>query len=65
MVHNLGTKAKINLDKINQSDIIQPMLKPHPFRILSDILHTIAMVLPMPIAKPIANLSSKFYYTNK
>ena len=42
-----------------------PMLKPHPLRILSDILHNIAMVLPMPIAKPIANLSSKFYYTTK
>ena len=40
-----------------------PMLKQHPLRFLSDILHNIAMVMPMPIAKPIAKLSAKFYYT--
>jgi hypothetical protein len=41
------------------------MIKKHPLRFLSDILHEIAMVLPLPIAKPIANLSSKFYYAKK
>jgi len=41
------------------------MLKQHPLRFLSDILHEIAMVLPLPIARPVANLSSKFYYCKK
>jgi hypothetical protein len=41
------------------------MLKKHPLRFISNILHEIAMLLPLPIAKPIANLSSKFYYTKK
>ena len=41
------------------------MLKQHPLRFISNILHEIAMVLPLPIARPIANLSSKFYYTKK
>jgi hypothetical protein len=40
-------------------------LQPHKFRAISNALHAIAMVLPMPIAKPIAKIASKFYYTNR
>jgi hypothetical protein len=41
------------------------MIKEHPLRFLSNILHEIAMVLPLPIARPVANLASRFYYIKK
>ena len=42
-------------------------LKRHPLRRLSDLLHNIAMLpfMPMLIARPLANLSSKYYYVAK
>jgi hypothetical protein len=38
-------------------------MRPHKLRFFSDFLHNLAMVLPLPIARPVAKLSSKFYYT--
>ena len=42
-------------------------LKPHPLRKFSDILFSLAMVpgLPLAISRPIARLSSRFYYVVK
>ena len=42
-------------------------LQRHPLRRLSDLLHNIAMLpfMPMFLARPIAKLSSKFYYVAK
>jgi hypothetical protein len=41
--------------------------KPHPLRPLSDILFSLAMVpgLPLVISRPLARLSSRFYYVKK
>jgi hypothetical protein len=40
-------------------------LKPHPLRPLSNILHRIAVssCIPLFIARPLAHLSSRLYYT--
>ncbi len=40
-------------------------LKPRYLRRLSDLLHNLAMIhfMPLCVARPIAKLSSKLYYT--
>jgi hypothetical protein len=40
-------------------------LRPHPLRPVSNILHRLAMHLPLCIARPVAKLSARFYYTDK
>jgi hypothetical protein len=41
--------------------------KPHPLRFISDLLFSAAMLpgLPLAISRPIARLSSRFYYVKK
>ena len=41
--------------------------KPHPLRKFSDILFFLAMLpgLPLAISRPLARLSSRFYYVRK
>ncbi len=40
-------------------------LRPHPLRPVSNILHRLAMRLPLRFARPVAKLSARFYYTDK
>ena len=40
-----------------------PVLRPHKLRIISNLLHEIAMISPMPIARLISKIATKFYYS--
>ncbi|WP_396180250.1 hypothetical protein [Flavobacterium sp.] len=40
-------------------------LRPHPLRPVSNILHRLAMHLPLRFARPVAKLSARLYYTDK
>ncbi len=40
-----------------------PKLRPHKLRRLSNVLHEVAMILPLPLARPLGKLSSRLYYS--
>jgi len=40
-------------------------LCPHPLRPVSNLLHRLAIHLPLRFARPVAKLSARLYYTDK